>query len=143
VAEVLISHSVDETLALGEAFAARLRGGDIVALRGDLGSGKTHFVKGICRGLGSADSVSSPTFVFINEYHGEYHGKLTVYHVDLYRLDSEKQLTPLGLDDLSNSNSVVLVEWPDLAENLLKYHYIIHCEEQGDTMRQYTIEDRR
>lgn len=139
MAEVLISHSVEETLVFGEQFASRLRGGDIVALRGDLGSGKTHFVKGICRGLGSEDGVSSPTFVFINEYHG----KFTVYHVDLYRLDSEKQLTPLGLDDLATPNSIVLVEWPDLAKNILSYRYTIHCEEKGDTMRQYTIEERQ
>ncbi|HZV12333.1 MAG TPA: tRNA (adenosine(37)-N6)-threonylcarbamoyltransferase complex ATPase subunit type 1 TsaE [Candidatus Kapabacteria bacterium] len=138
MAEVLVSHSVDETLTLGEKFAARLRGGDIVALRGDLGSGKTHFVKGICRGLGSEDMVSSPTFVFINEYHG----KFSVFHVDLYRLDSVKQLAPLGLEELSNSGSVVLVEWPDLAESLLKYHYIIQCREAGDTTREFTIEER-
>lgn len=139
MAEVLISHSVEETLAFGEKFAARLRGGDIIALRGDLGSGKTHFVKGISRGLGSEDGVSSPTFVFINEYHG----KLTVFHVDLYRLDSASQLGPLGLEELSNSGSVVLVEWPDIAENVLKYHYIIHCKEAGDTTREFIIEERK
>ena len=111
VEERWVSHSVAETIALGEGIAARLRGGDVVTLSGELGSGKTHFVKGVCGGLGYDGVVSSPTFALINEYPCTP----TIFHVDLYRLESPAQLRPLGLEELMRPDTIVLIEWPAVA----------------------------
>ncbi len=113
--EQWISHSVEETLALGERFAMRLRGGDVVALRGDLGTGKTHLVKGICKGLGFEGVASSPTFALINEYDTTP----VVYHVDLYRLDNASQVPALGLEELMRPDTIMLVEWPEVASTII------------------------
>jgi tRNA threonylcarbamoyladenosine biosynthesis protein TsaE len=109
----LITHSPEETTAAGEAFAATLRPGDCVALIGDLGAGKTHFVKGLCRGLGVPDAearVTSPTFILVNEYAG---GRLPVFHLDAYRLSGAGELWEIGFDEMLDAGGVVLVEWAD------------------------------
>ena len=106
----LTTASEEETSAAGERLAARLRAGDVVLLFGDLGAGKTAFVRGIARGLGApADEVSSPTFTLIQEYQGE---ALTLHHVDLYRLEPI-EIADLGLDELISSGAIVAVEWAD------------------------------
>jgi tRNA threonylcarbamoyladenosine biosynthesis protein TsaE len=106
----LTTASEEETSAAGERLAARLRAGDVVLLYGDLGAGKTAFVRGIARGLGApADEVSSPTFTLIQEYQGE---ALTLHHVDLYRLEPI-EIADLGLDELISSGAIVAVEWAD------------------------------
>ena len=91
--------------------AAELRAGDVIGLRGDLGAGKTVFVKGLADGLGvDATHVSSPTFTLINEYRS---GRLTLHHVDLYRLERESELTELGLEEIVGGEGVTAIEWVD------------------------------
>jgi tRNA threonylcarbamoyladenosine biosynthesis protein TsaE len=113
-----ISNSPDETIELGRNFGSQLKGGEIVAVCGQLGSGKTHLIKGIAAGAGAKDSknINSPTFVIINEYKG----RLDIYHIDAYRLDSVPEFEMLGFDDLCYPQSVVLIEWADKVESVLK-----------------------
>ena len=104
------SHSELETSDAGRDLALDLHAGDVVLLTGNLGAGKTAFVRGLAAGLGiDAQEVSSPTFTLIQEYRG---GRLTLYHVDLYRL-TPREVDDLGLDDLVDQGGVVAVEWPD------------------------------
>lgn len=104
------SHSEAETRTFARELAATLQPDDIVLLAGDLGAGKTAFVKGLAEGLGvDADDVSSPTFTLIQEYRG---GRLTLHHIDLYRL-SPPEVDDLGLDELVSSGGVVAIEWPE------------------------------
>lgn len=107
------SHSPEDTQAFGERLARSLDAGDVVLLRGDLGAGKTTLVRGMAGGLGAdPDTVSSPTFALIQEYHG----RVTLYHVDLYRLERAEiergALDDLGLDELA-SQGVVVIEWAE------------------------------
>jgi tRNA threonylcarbamoyladenosine biosynthesis protein TsaE len=107
-----ITHSADETIALGHKLAELLSPPKIVLLRGDLGAGKTTLVKGIAAGFHAAceEDVTSPTFTLVHEYHGP---RATLYHIDLYRVDTPRQLETLGLDDLMADNSILLIEWGD------------------------------
>ena len=110
----ITSHSASETLDLGRRIGRRLKGGEIFALCGPLGSGKTHFIKGVAEGAGatSRESVTSPTFVLVNQYSG----RLDIYHIDAYRLDSIAEFEMLGFDDFCYPQSVVLIEWADKIE---------------------------
>jgi tRNA threonylcarbamoyladenosine biosynthesis protein TsaE len=104
------TNSPEETIALGRELASQLAPPKIVVLRGDLGAGKTTLVKGIAEGFNAAshDDVTSPTFTLIHEYRGP---AATLYHIDLYRVDTQRELETLGLDDLMTENSVLLIEW--------------------------------
>src|SRR6266513_1732663 len=104
------THSAEETIALGRKLAAMLAPPKLVLLRGELGAGKTTLVKGIAEGFhaASADNVTSPTFTLVHEYHGPL---ANLYHIDLYRVDTPRQLETLGLDDLIAEDSVLLIEW--------------------------------
>jgi tRNA threonylcarbamoyladenosine biosynthesis protein TsaE len=104
------TNSPEETIALGRELASLLLPPKIVVLRGDLGAGKTTLVKGIAEGFHAAshDDVTSPTFTLIHEYRGP---AATLYHIDLYRIDTQRELETLGLDDLMTDNSVLLIEW--------------------------------
>ncbi len=108
-----VTHSAQETIALGKKIAAGLHGGQVVALIGDLGSGKTHLIKGIAQGLHAPDptKVCSPTFVLVNEY--DTANGLTLYHIDAYRLISPREMDTLGFDDFCRPDAIVLVEWAD------------------------------
>jgi len=103
------------TIELGRRLAALLKPGDVVALYGELGAGKTTMVKGICAGLGVTETVKSPSFVIVTEYMG----RLPVYHIDLYRLESPLALDGMGLDSYFGGEGVCLVEWAERAERLL------------------------
>lgn len=103
-----ISHSPGETFELGRRIAATLRGGEVLALDGELGAGKTQFVKGLAAGLGHDSDVTSPTFTLIHEYTG---GRLPLYHFDFYRLESEDEAIRAGLDDYLGGNGVLAIEW--------------------------------
>ena len=104
-----LTHTEEETSAVGERFGASLQSGDVVLLYGELGAGKTAFVRGLARGLGALeDDVSSPTFTLIQEYAG----RVTLYHVDLYRLEP-REIPDLGLEDLVLGDGVVAIEWAD------------------------------
>lgn len=110
-AEEYITSSADETIALGRKLALKLRNWRVVILRGDLGAGKTTLVKGIAEGLqaASANDVTSPTFTLIHEYRGP---AVKLYHVDLYRIETERELATLGLDELfAEEGYLVLLEW--------------------------------
>ena len=106
----------DELLSWGEALGATLEPGSIIALQGDLGTGKTTLAQAICRGVGIREDVTSPTFALVNEYHVE--GR-SLFHLDLYRLSGPADLTNLGWDDIINSGDTVIVEWPERAGNRL------------------------
>jgi tRNA threonylcarbamoyladenosine biosynthesis protein TsaE len=106
----IATRSETETVAAGRDLAARVHPGDVVLLTGDLGAGKTAFVRGLAEGLGiDADEVTSPTFTLIQEYSG---GRLPLYHVDLYRL-KPIEVDDLGLDELTSEGGVTAIEWPD------------------------------
>jgi len=135
----IISNSPDETIELGRNLGSQLKGGEVVAICGPLGSGKTHLIKGIAAGAGAADSkhVNSPTFVIVNEYVG----RLDIYHIDAYRLDSVSEFEMLGFDDFCYPQSVVLIEWADKVESVLRtLDYIrIELEHAGETKRSIHI----
>ena len=110
-----LSHSETETEAAGQALAAKLRPGDVVAYRGDLGAGKTAFTRGLARGLGCHGRVTSPTFTIANEYEGP----TPLYHFDLYRLGGEEELWDIGWEDYLARNGVCAVEWSEIAPGAL------------------------
>ena len=107
----ILSESVEQTIEFGSRIGCKLRGGEVISLIGPLGSGKTHLVKGIAVGAGAenADLVNSPTFVLINEYHG----RLEIFHIDAYRIDSSEDFEKLGVCDLIGPGSAVIIEWAD------------------------------
>lgn len=111
--------SPEATIAFGRDFAAQLRAGDVLALCGDLGAGKTHFVKGLAAGLGTEATVTSPTFTLIHEYPG---GRLPLFHFDLYRLESEDELLRIGFDDYLDAAGVFALEWAEKFPALLPAH---------------------
>jgi len=106
------THSAEETIALGRELVSLLAPPKLVLLRGDLGAGKTTLVKGIAGGFQAAaeEDVASPTFTLVHEYRGP---SATLYHIDLYRVDTPRELETLGLDDLMGDNSILLIEWGD------------------------------
>lgn len=113
----IISHSPKETFDLGLELARECRRGDIFALCGDLGSGKTHFVKGLAAGLGcDPEAVTSPTFTLIHEYPG---GRLPLFHFDFYRLESEDEAFRIGIDDYLSGDGVLAIEWASKFSGLL------------------------
>ena len=105
-----ISHSPAETEALGESFGRTAKHGLVVALSGELGAGKTQLVKGLARGLGITARVHSPTFTLVNQYAG---GRLRLFHLDLYRLESSAQILAAGLEEFLQPDGVAVVEWAE------------------------------
>jgi tRNA threonylcarbamoyladenosine biosynthesis protein TsaE len=125
IPSVITSGSEVETYDTGKQFAERLHRGDIVALYGELGSGKTCFVKGICAGLQVNEPVISPTFTIINQYTG-YNGdrrNFQIQHIDCYRLTVIDELIDIGIDEILSSNDICLIEWPQLVEPLIPDDY--------------------
>jgi tRNA threonylcarbamoyladenosine biosynthesis protein TsaE len=108
--DTFISHSAEETLALGEAWGRAAATGLVIALSGDLGAGKTQLARGVARGLGVSDRVHSPTFTLVNEYGG---GRLPLFHIDLYRLESPEQIVTAGLEEYFHPAGVSVVEWAE------------------------------
>jgi tRNA threonylcarbamoyladenosine biosynthesis protein TsaE len=127
----LVTKSAEETQKAGMNFAAKLKDGDVVALYGELGSGKTQFVKGICSSLGTTQIVNSPTFIIVNEYNGV---KLkNIYHFDFYRLKHINEVESVGFDDYLNNRGLVLIEWPELVEDALpKDTKKVHIAHSGE-----------
>lgn len=115
----ITTHSADETIAFGRTLAACLAPPKLVLLRGELGAGKTTLVKGIAEGFQAAteDDVTSPTFTLVHEYRGP---QTNLYHIDLYRVDTPRQLETLGLDDLMAETSVLLIEWGEKFDRFTK-----------------------
>ena len=130
-----ITHSENETQALAQELAARLTAGDVLLLSGNLGAGKTAFVRGLAEGLGiDPAEVSSPTFTLIHEYRG---GRLTLYHVDLYRLDSAAT-TDLGLEEMGVADGVLAIEWPERLSHTLAGAMTVTMEMVGERSRRIT-----
>ena len=112
-----ITTSPQETEALGQALAQRLRPGDVLAYYGDLGAGKTAFTRGVAAGLGIPDRVTSPTYTIVNEYEG---GRLPLFHFDMYRLGSADELFDIGWEDYLSRGGVCAVEWSENVEEALE-----------------------
>src|SRR5262245_54982345 len=120
-AETITSHSPEETHAAGERLAATLEAGDVVALTGELGAGKTCFVQGLVRGLGASTWATSPTFVLVNEYRG----RLPIHHIDAYRVANAEELIDVGLLELIDGDGVTVIEWADRLRQLLPERTIV------------------
>ena len=135
--EQLLSRSEAETLAIAAEFAATLRPGDVVALTGELGAGKTVFTRGVAAALGISGEVTSPTFVLIHEYRGV----IPLYHMDLYRLNNEREILDIGVEDYFYGDGVCLVEWAEKLGGLLPADAIrvtiLHVDSRS---RQITME---
>ena len=139
----MITKNFEETQELGEEFAKKLRGGEVLCLYGDLGSGKTTFVQGLAKGLGINGRIISPTFIIMRTY-GVEQQELTIntfYHVDLYRVANERDIEGLGLlEVLNDPQTVVVIEWPEKMENLLPENRMdIIFTYQGDDQREIVI----
>src|SRR5207245_7736371 len=135
----ITTHSAEETIAFGRTLYELLAPPKLVLLRGELGAGKTTLVKGIAEGFQSAseEDVTSPTFTLVHEYRGP---RANLYHIDLYRVDTPRELETLGLDDLRSENSILLIEWGEKFPRLLRERDVeISFERQGETARRIRI----
>ena len=132
-----ITHSPAETEAVGEALAKTLRPGTVLAFRGDLGAGKTAFTRGLGRGLGCTERVTSPTYTIVNEYTS---GRLPLFHFDMYRLRSSEDLFDIGWEDYLERGGVCAVEWSENVADALEGAIRITIEKTGDDSRKITIE---
>ena len=134
-----LSHSTQETEAIGEELAQKLRGGDVLAFTGSLGMGKTAFTRGLARGLGCRGRVTSPTFTIVNEYEG----RTPLFHFDMYRLGSSDELFDIGWEDYLDRGGVCAVEWSENVREALPPDAvtvtIARCPE-NDSWRSITIE---
>ena len=132
-----ITHSPEETEAIGEKLAKNLAPGTVLAYRGDLGAGKTAFTRGLARGLGYRDSVTSPTYTIVNEYLG---GRLPLFHFDMYRLASDDDLWDIGWEDYLERGGVCAVEWSENVTDALPEDTVwVRIAREGDTGRSITI----
>lgn len=132
------THSAAETEAVGEAMAHSMVPGTVIAFTGDLGAGKTAFVRGLARGLGVTDRVTSPTFTIVNEYEG---GRLPLFHFDMYRLGSSEELFDIGWEDYLRRGGVCAVEWSERVSDALDGAIRVDIRRGGgDSDRIITIE---
>ena len=130
------SHSEDETAAIARELAATLQPGAVILLSGELGAGKTAFVRGLAAGLGiDPEEVSSPTFTLVHEYRG---GRLTLYHADLYRLD-KTATEDLGLEEKGVTQGVLAIEWPDRITHTIPAAIYVRINIEGETSRRITV----
>lgn len=135
--QTFYSSSPTETEKIAENFASSLKGGEIIAFKGNLGMGKTCFVRGLARGLGSNDTVNSPTFALMNEYNG---GRLPLFHFDMYRINNWEDLYSSGYFDYAEMGGVLAVEWSENIENALDDNTIfITIERLNENERKITI----
>jgi len=138
--KTIITISFEETQELGKSFAKTLKGGEVLALYGDLGSGKTTFMQGLAKGLGIEKKIISPTFIIMRTYRREAAQEIRIrnlYHIDLYRINGEQDVEGLGLLELlGQPENIVAIEWPDKIENMLPEKRInIYFEYAGDDKR--------
>ena len=131
------TNSPAQTEAAGEALAKVLLPGTVIAYRGDLGAGKTAFTRGLARGLGCDDMVTSPTYTIVNEY---LSGRLPLFHFDMYRLGSAEELWDIGWEDYLDRGGVCAVEWSENVEEALESFILVNIEKTGDESRRITIE---
>ena len=130
---MVVTKSAMETRALGERLAGQLRPGDVVLLEGELGAGKSELARGIARGLGVTETVTSPSFTILNVYES---GRIPLYHFDWYRLESAEELYELGMDEYLGGDGIAVVEWPDRCEEAVPDTRLeIRLEEAGEGRR--------
>ena len=132
-----ITRCPEETEAIGEKLAQSLSPGAIIAYRGGLGAGKTAFTRGLARGLGYKEQVTSPTYTIVNEYLG---GRLPLFHFDMYRLRSADDLFDIGWDDYLDRNGICAVEWSENVAEAMENPISVTIEKLGDSQRKITIE---
>lgn len=132
-----VTHSPAETERLGEKLAEKLTPGAVLAYRGELGAGKTAFTRGLARGLGYTDQVTSPTYTIVNEYLG---GRLPLFHFDMYRLSSAEDLWDIGWEDYLDRGGVCAVEWSENVAEALPDAITVTIRKVDDTTRQITVE---
>ena len=132
-----ITNSPDETEALGAALGRILPAGTVIAYRGDLGAGKTAFTRGLARGLGYRDMVTSPTYTIVNEYLG---GRLPLFHFDMYRLSCAEDLWDIGWDDYLDRGGICAVEWSENVAQAMEDPVTVTIEKLGDTSRRIIVE---
>lgn len=139
--EVFISDSPQKTEEIAFGLASSLKGGEVIAFRGDLGAGKTCFTRGLSAGLGFEGEVTSPTFALINEYIG---GRLPLYHFDMYRISSWEELYSCGFFEYIEQGGVVAAEWSENIDNALPDNTIyVSIEKSGESSRKITICDKK
>ena len=134
---IFYSNSPQDTELLGAALGKLLTPGAVIAYEGDLGAGKTAFTRGLAKGLGSNDPVTSPTYTIVNEYLG---GRLPLFHFDMYRLRSAEDLWDIGWDDYLERGGVCAVEWSENVREALESPIFVRIEKTGDSTRCITIE---
>lgn len=135
----IITHSPEETIEAAKKLGGLLRAGDMLAYKGGLGAGKTTFTRGISIGMGLGDNVTSPTFALVNEYRGD---RITLYHFDMYRIESEDDLESTGFYDYPFEDNVAAVEWSEnIADFLPKHTIYITINRIDDMQREIIIED--
>ncbi len=138
--KIYITNTPEETVGVAENFAGNLSGGEVIAMEGDLGAGKTCFVSGLAKGLGFSGEVYSPTFAIINEYLG---GRRDLYHFDMYRVSGWEDLYTTGYFEYLESGGVLAVEWSENIAAALPQKYIsVRIEKISDTERKIIIEER-
>jgi len=141
VTREIVTHSAEETIAFGRTLAELLAPPKLVLLRGDLGAGKTTLVKGIAAAFEAAaeEDVTSPTFTLVHEYRGP---RANLYHIDLYRVDTPRQLETLGLDDLRSDDSILLIEWGEKFPRLVRDRDVeIVLERVGESDRRIRVSE--
>ena len=131
-----ITNSPAETEAVGAALAKVLQPGTVIAYRGDLGAGKTAFTRGLAKGLGCGDMVTSPTYTIVNEY---LSGRMPLFHFDMYRLASSDDLWDIGWEDYLERGGVCAVEWSENVEDALENPIIVTIEKTGEETRKITV----
>ena len=132
-----VTHGPEETEALGMRLAERLAPGDVIAYYGDLGAGKTAFTRGLAKGLGITESVTSPTYTIVNEY---LSGKMPLFHFDMYRLGSSEELFDIGWEDYLVRGGICAVEWSENVEDALESAITVCIRRLGDQEREVSIE---
>lgn len=134
---MILTHSAEETQALGRKLAAQLHRGDVVLLQGDLGAGKSELARGVARGLGITGPIPSPSFTILNAYD---EGKLPLYHFDWYRIESAQEIYEMGMEEMLTGDGIALIEWSERAKECLPSQYLeVFIQTKSENTRQISF----